>query len=281
MMRRVLDYRANKILYNFILSNKIQGKAIVPANVCQSVIDTLHLAGMELFFVDIAQETFCADRSSVFSCAREASLFLFVHTYGIEMDCPSWFFELRRINPGIAIVDDRCLCLPQLSPHEGMADLVLYSFCAKKQVDLGGGGIGFVSEKWNYERVPVIKNTVLFNLEWDLDEDVFFDTRQRVLHHKKHLNDIYANSLPVGIQMDAAFQQWRFNLLVSHKDIVIQELFKDGLFASGHYKSLLDGCVVASQLHNRVINLFNDFYYSEEQAIRTCKIINRVLEQYD
>ena len=40
-MRRVIEFRANRIIYNFIKSNSIQGQAIVPANLCQSVIDTL------------------------------------------------------------------------------------------------------------------------------------------------------------------------------------------------------------------------------------------------
>lgn len=33
----------------------------------------------------------------------------------------------------------------------------------------------------------------------------------------------------------------------------------------------------AAELHKNVINLFNDLYYSEEQALRTCEIINKII----
>lgn len=277
MMRRIVAYRANRILYNFIKRNYIFGSVIVPANICQSVVDTLILAGMNLIYVDISKDTLCADRASVINIAPYASLFIFVHTYGVEMVCPEWFSEVRKANPGIVIIDDRCLCLPQQYFREELADLVLFSCCSKKQVDLGIGGIGFISEKWNYDEIPVEANPVLTNDIWQPEFDRMEQVRIAVSDHKNRLNRIYSESLPLDIQLNERFQHWRFNIVVPQKGIVLQTLFDSGLFASSHYKSLSDSCSVTSQLQAQVINLFNDFYYSEDQAIRTCEVIKRII----
>lgn len=278
----VTAYRANRILYNFIKSNNIHGEAIVPANLCRSVVDTLHLAGMTLSFVDISEDSLCVDAEKVIEKTREASLLVFVHTYGIEMDCPNWFSTIKRINPSLVIVDDRCLCLPQLSLDSCLADLVLYSTCCKKQVNLGVGGIGFLSEKWDYKVFLVEDNAVLTNEVWNPDFDLIEKRMRESTIHKECLNSIYHDSLPLEIQLPKAFQNWRFNILVPNKEDLLERLFGMDLFASSHYCSLSDQCSVSKSLHNRIVNLFNDFYYTEEQAIRSCEVINDVLrKEYD
>ena len=277
MMRRIVAYRANRILYSFIKRNQICGSVIVPANICQSVVDTLILAGMNLIYVDISKDTLCADRASVIKVAPYASLFIFVHTYGVEMECPEWFSEVRKVNPGIVIIDDRCLCMPQQFFREELADLVLFSCCPKKQVDLGIGGIGFISGKLDYDEIPVEANPVLTNDIWQPEFDRMEQVRIAVSDHKSRLNRIYAESLPLDIQLNERFQHWRFNILVPQKDLVLQSIFDAGVFASSHYKSLSDSCSVATQLQSQVINLFNDFYYTEDQAIRTCEVIKRII----
>ena len=56
-----------------------------------------------------------------------------------------------------------------------------------------------------------------------------------------------------------------------------------GLFASKHYQpsGYLFGrerrFTRADKLYADVINLFNDFYYTEKQAYETCKVINQNL----
>ena len=271
-MRRVVEYRANRILFTFIKCNGICGTAIVPANVCQSVVDTLVFSGMTLCFVDISRETLCADDKSVMDIVRDASLFLFVHTYGIEMDSPEWFSDIRRLNPDIAIVDDRCLCIPQMSINETQADLVLYSFCPKKQIDLGIGSVGYLSEKWDYYGLLIKENPILTNESWTPDKRI-----RRVLNHKARLNGIYKESLLPRIQLKPQFQNWRFNIMVHNKKMILDKLFEEGLFASSHYRSKSLLCPIAISLHENVINLFNDFYYTEEQAIRTCEIVNSLI----
>ena len=97
-----------------------------------------------------------------------------------------------------------------------------------------------------------------------------------VIMHKEKLNAIYRKNLPAAIQLPAPYQHWRFNIIVPNKEDVLNALFDAGLFASGHYNPQADGCNIASNLYTHVINLFNDFYYTEEQAIKTCEIINRI-----
>ena len=278
-MNRVEAYRSNKILFDFIKSNGISGNAIVPANICQSVIDTLLLAGMTPLFVDISSDSLCAEETWVKQAAPNASMFIYVHTYGVESECPKWVYELRSINPDIIIVDDRCLCLPKLEVEDAMSDLVLYSLCKKKQVDMGSGGFGFVAEKWKYSEMPVPDNSVLSNEKWNPNYSKMMEQKEQVLQHKARINQVYHSMLPSSIQFPDAFQNWRFNIWVPNKKEIIQEIFKGGLFASGHYPSQAKNCSAAVELSDHVINLFNDFYYTEEQARETCGIIVNCLNQ--
>lgn len=205
--------------------------------------------------------------------AKDAAAVLAVHTYGIEDDFNEQFAALRAINPSIVIIDDRCLCMPELDEPNSTGDLVLYSMCSKKQVDLGAGGIGYVADGWNYEEILVPENDVLTNETWTLDKKILLAKMDAVIKHKEKLNAIYRKNLPAAIQLPAPYQHWRFNIIVPNKEDVLNALFDAGLFASGHYNPQADGCNVASNLYTHVINLFNDFYYTEEQAIKTCEII--------
>ena len=276
-MQRVTGYRANKILYNFVKSNNLRGKFILPANICPDVVDTLRYAGNSLCFVDIDAHTLCLDWRRVMTMAKEAVAVLAVHTYGIEDDFNEQFAALRAVNPNIAIIDDRCLCMPELNKPNSTGDLVLYSMCSKKQVDLGMGGIGYVSDGRNYEEIMVLENAVLTNETWVLDEKILLSKMDAVIKHKEKLNAIYRKNLPAAIQLPTSYQHWRFNIIVQNKEEILKAIFDAGLFASGHYVPQADGCTIASNLYQHVINLFNDFYYTEEQARRTCEIINKLI----
>lgn len=273
-MKRVCAYRANKILFNFLKSNHLSGMVILPANICPDVVDTLRYAGNPLHFVDIDAHTLCIDWQQVQSAATDAAVVLAVHTYGIEDDFNVQFAELRAINPNIAIIDDRCLCMPVLYEPNSIADLVLYSTGEKKQVELGIGGIGYVAEGWNYGDVYVLKNDVLTNETWTWDERALLAKMDAVIKHKEKLNEIYRKNFPDNIQLPSPYQHWRFNILVPNKEEILKTLFEAGVFASGHYKPQANDCTVATNLYNHIINLFNDFYFTEEQARKSCEIIN-------
>lgn len=265
-------------MFNFLKSNHLTGTIVLPANICPDVVDTLRYAGNPLHFVDIDAHTLCVDWQQVQSVAKDATAVLAVHTYGIEDDFNEEFAALRAMNPNIVIIDDRCLCMPELDEPNSTANLVLYSTGEKKQVELGMGGIGYVADGWNYEVINVPENDVLTNEKWMLDEKALLVKMDAVIKHKEKLNAIYRKNLPASIQLPAPFQHWRFSIIVPNKEGVLRALFDARLFASGHYKPQAEGCNVANNLYNHVINLFNDFYYTEEQTTRTCNIINQIIK---
>ena len=277
-MKLVTAYRANKILYNFIQVNHIAGKVILPSNICTDVVHTLHYAGLDLHFVDLQADNLCINQESALQLASEASMLLFVHTYGVENDFQDFFAQVKEVNPSIIIVDDKCLCIPDLHVDESPADLVLYSTGAKKMVELGGGAIGYIADQWEYDEVQVEPNKYLNNEQWLLDTKQLYIKMDAMISHKEKLNAIYRENLPESIQLPAQYQHWRFNILTDKKDEILKALFAEGLFASNHYQSLSPDCPIAINLHNYVINLFNDQYYTQELALRTCEIINHLLK---
>lgn len=219
----------------------------------------------------------------------EAQTVLFVHTYGTERGFNELFERVKDAKPETVIIDDKCLCMIDASPAQNsLADLVLYSTGAKKQVDLGGGGFGFVADRWDYfetEESNCLNNCV----DWNWQDLFFLDKGQmrfddelcckitNIKSHRNLLNSVYKQRLPKEIQFPEPFQQWRFNIWVDNKEEVLRAIFYEGLFASGHYKPFGEHCENAKYLFHHVINLFEDEYFTEEQAIRTCEIINRVL----
>lgn len=97
------------------------------------------------------------------------------------------------------------------------------------------------------------------------------------LNHKKRLNDVCRQMLPPNICLPSSFQSWRFNIRVGDKKIILDALFANALFVSSHYQPVQEGFENAQYLYDHVMNLFNDKYYTTEQAARTCEIINQYL----
>ena len=273
----VIAYRASKILYNFLKSNqeRIHAPFLIPANVCSNVPDTLEVAGVAYRFVDIDARTLCMDEQYVLEHAKEISGIVMVHTYGIETDFAPFYRQLRAINPDILIVDDRCLCMPSFEPNTYDADLVLYSFSEKKQVNLGKGSMAYIGENVRYEECPIPARSFLSNEEWVLNKGEVLAAMDAAIAHKEKLNTIYKRALPRAIQLPEAYQHWRFNIIVENKEEILRALFDAGLFASSHYKVLgEEPAPIATNLSAYVINLFNDSYFTEEQAMKSCDIIN-------
>lgn len=272
--QRVTAYRGNRILFNFIKANAISGTAILPANICTSVVDTLHYAGMDIRFVDIALKSLCLDTAAALKLVQEASLLIYVHTYGVESIPDVFYAEVKQCNPNLFIVDDRCLCIPELDAktHEqSLADLVLYSLGPKKFVVMEHGAIGFVNSKCRYEEIE--EHSFFEPIDYTFDEATVESRREELRTYKHKLNDIYTELLPKAIQLPDIFHHWRFNIWVNSKTEIMQALTDSGFFASGHYKPLANHCPIAEDLYEHVINLFNDTYYTEEQARRTCEVI--------
>lgn len=276
-MKLLTANRANKILYNFLKVNNISGNVLLPANICSDVVKTLQYAGLTTTFVDLQVDNLCINQEAVLAKAKDANMLLFVHTYGIEYDFYTFFEQVREQNPDIVIVDDKCLCLPDLDVKDSAADLVLYSTGENKMINLGGGAIGYLADKWQYDEVEVQGCDCLSNELWLLDPKQLYLKMDAIIAHKEKLNTIYRALLPEAIQLPDAYQHWRFNILVQNKQQVLEALAAEDIPAESLYPALDNACVVANNLHAYVINLFNDKHLTPEQATRACEIIKECL----
>ena len=272
-MKLLTANRATKLLYNFLKVNNISGKVLLPANICPEVVKTLHYAGMTTQFVDLQVETLCIHQEAVLTAAKDASMLLFVHTYGIEHDFYTFFEQVREQNPDIIIVDDKCLCLPDLEVKDSAADLVLYSTGERKLVSLGGGAIGYLAYQWEYDEVEVEESELLSNELRLLDPKQLYMRMDTVIAHKEKLNSIYRAMLPEAMQLPDAYQHWRFNILVPNKDQILAALAAEDIPAESPSPTQDEACVVASNLHTLAIQLYNDKRLTQEQAMRACEII--------
>lgn len=276
-MKLLTANRATKLLYNFLKVNNISGKVLLPANICPEVVKTLHYAGMTTQFVDLQVETLCIHQDAVLSLAKEASVLLFVHTYGIEHDFYTFFEQVREQNPDIIIVDDKCLCLPDLEVKDSAADLVLYSTGERTLVSLGGGAIGYLADQWEYDEVEVEESELLSNELWLLDPKQLYMRMDTIIAHKEKLNSIYRSMLPEAMQLPDAYQHWRFNILVPNKEQVLAALAAEDIPAESPSPAQDEACMVASNLHTLAIQLYNDKRLTQEQAVRACEIICELL----
>src|SRR3546814_8531230 len=95
---------------------------------------------------------------------------------------------------------------------------------------------------------------------------------------KRVINAAYLDTIPEEACLPAAYQHWRFNVIVENATALVDRLFQAGLFASRHYRDLapvLDRtpCPSASRVASAIVNLFNDRYYSEDMAARTAQVV--------
>ena len=276
-MKLLTANRANKLLYNFLKVNHLSGNVLLPANVCADVVKTLRYAGLTTTFVDLQVDNLCINQEAVLQLAKQASMLIFVHTYGIEYDFYAFFEQVREQNPDIVIVDDKCLCLPDLDVKDSAADLVLYSTGERKMVSLGGGAIGYLADKWQYDEIEVHDCECLTNELWLLDPKQLYLKMDAIIAHKEKLNTIYRALLPEAIQLPDAYQHWRFHILVPNQQEVLAALAAEGIPAESAYPAMDETCVVANNLYTLAVNLYNDKHLTPDQATRACEIINACL----
>jgi hypothetical protein len=313
----VIEKRASVILFNFLkhIEKTFRGKKmLIPANVCPIVPATLIKAQIKFEFVDISKSDFCMDKETVISLIDSDSKIggvLFVRTYGYMRDETDFFEKLRIMSPGLVLIDDRCLCIPDINGNTvyDQANLTLYSTGYAKFVELNEGGFGFVGKDFNYIKfalsyseadhnkiVSAFQKSIdtqtpfLYNDSDWLDtsalthrNDYFSVIEQGIIKSgktKSRLNNIYKSNLPKEIQLGSKFHNWRFNIFVSNKSEVLSNIFKADLFASSHYTPIshLFGGIRAKnadRLHSGTINLFNDFRFTSEMALKVCEIIKK------
>ncbi|MBN1450117.1 MAG: hypothetical protein JW963_03805 [Anaerolineales bacterium] len=307
--------RASAILYNLLKSQANANPWLLPANICPIVPITFFKAGIPIEFVDISAETLHMDLEQAEGRLERGAYggVLYAHTYG-EPSTPDDFFEhVKSRYPNLLLVDDRCLCRPDLEPDPDMAaDATLYSTGYAKAVELNFGGYAFLKEDVPYQpqHLPfdpqvheeiengykqAIQNRapyVYTDSDWlqtDADLPAWYDYRQKIedglkiaSQHRDALNAIYVRLLPTEIQLPREYQSWRFNLRLKNKDFVLKSIFSAGLFASSHYASLAGimapgHCPQAETLANEIINLFNDHYFDAQKAEQVCAVIMETL----
>lgn len=303
--------RASAIIYSLLIHSTDRRSWLLPANICPIVPITFLKAQVPFELVDISATSLQMDLHQAEALVRQGRFggLLYAHTYG-ESSTPNSFFELlKQITPDLLIIDDRCLCIPDLEHDpDNKADVQLYSTGYAKVVELNTGGYAFVSDEIDYRpaRLPfnpqhheeieksyklaVSQRRRFFygDSDW-LETDSALPTwdtyRERIekklmqsMEQRLSLNQIYASRLPVDIQLPDRFQTWRFNIHVKNRQSMLEIIFSSGLFASSHYASLAgimdaERAPQAEALAARVINLFNDHHFSAAQAEQVCKVI--------
>ena len=310
-MYTVIGKRASSVLYRWLLSNHISGKVLIPANICESVPATYKKAGCEIVFGDIMAGTWIMEEQQIRECMNKQDIQLIHlnHTYGVDgTSVRDTIKFIKDAFPDIVLVEDCCLGVPLLEkPSKELVDVKLYSTGHTKVVNIGWGGFAYIQDKWNYEDITEMyckQDEILFDnhvkychkenckADWsvfgshwidfqiDMDKDSYFECLKeqlkKVKKHKNKLNEVYRNipgSMPEG------YHNWRYQLLVENQKECMEALFQNGLFCSNHYMSLGNGyfdkysAINCDYLYRHVINLFNDFCYTEEQAILTARIL--------
>ncbi len=316
----VYENRASAILYNLIKNLDEDKFFILPTNVCPIVVMVLLKLQKKIMFIDISETDFCIDRKTILyelkKFPNKYSGLLFVRTYGVSDDFEHFFKELKTINSDLFVIDDKCLSLPSFFDNMTVADVTLYSTGYSKYVDFGTGGFARLNDKIPYSSnlleykvhdLETLTDSLNFGIREHVNIDykdsnwlnttipkLSFNEYKQIIQEKvieislkkEQINRIYSEGLPASIQLPDNYQNWRFNILVPEKKILLKKIFHAGLFASSHYppsSNLFDKDSVfpnAKKLYDNVINLFNDHRFSVEKAEKFIPIINNHLKQF-
>jgi dTDP-4-amino-4,6-dideoxygalactose transaminase len=275
----VFERRASAILFNLLRALRDPRPFLIPANVCPIVLQTFEAAGQPFVLVDISEPSLEIDAVQCLEHIRSGGFagLLFVRPYGSERDPSPFFVQLRSARRDLLILDDKCLCMPDCdneSPSP-QAHVTLFSTGPRKSVDVGGGGFAHLDERVVYRRAkdaPDWLDPRPPDESWDEYRTQVLNEARRMAVHKNELNAIYSFTIPAPLQLPSDFQQWRFNIRVPDPDGLVAELFAHGLFAGRHYPPHGE-FPVAAKLHAEIVNLFNDRYFSAEQAQRTADLV--------
>lgn len=310
-MKTILAARASAILYNVLSARDDKRPFILPANICPIVPITFLKARKPFEFVDISTKTLNMDLERVDGLIKTGNYggLLYAHTYGEPSTPDDFFSDIKKLHPDLLIIDDRCLCPPDILPNPASrADVILYSTGYSKIVDQNHGGFAYISDNLNYQiqilpfhpkDLDELEKSYKKSLEanepfsyndsaWlQIDDDVptwseFAEYVRTAKESSKtrrlSINAVYNSVIPTSLQLSEPYQLWRFNIRVPNKKKTLDAIFKAQLFASSHFASLAgimgEGtCPNAEHLAREVINLFNDFHYTIEMAEKTSKTI--------
>ena len=302
--------RASAVLYSFLKSKPFKGPFLIPANVCPVVPLTMMKAGVDFEFVDIDERHTMSEALALEMIdKKDYEGLLFVHSYGKKFNNEAFYTILKTRNPNLCIIDDKCLCKPELDGELAKnVNMVLYSTGYAKYVELSYGGygvtkepltsqteLGYSEDKESEQQVYIkecFKNNKKYELPADypwldcaplkVDSDQYFciikAKMDTVAAEKEKINKIYSENLPPEIQWGVDYSDWRFMVSVENRDDVLKAIFDAGLFAGTNFPSVAwmfksIHCDNAENEAAHIINLFNDFRVNEEFAYKTCEII--------
>lgn len=308
-MKLLVGHRACGILFRYV--KHVGGKWLLPANVCPVVPFTLIEAEVPFEFVDIDKNTLCIKESDVLMKMHNDETIkgvIYVHTYGCERNISNFIGTLRESGRNIKIIDDRCLCRPDLKSPISEANMLLYSTGYAKYVDLGEGGFAWLQDDESVyeEDVPYLGDTIEDYYKYlqaankqclleeipehwinagilsreDAIQNYFCDIQNSlpvIDRHKNVINAVYGD-ITSSITLGANMNNWRYSIFVNNKDELLSKIFGAGLFASSHYcpSSRLfttEYYPNAEWLYRHIINLFNDQHVSIEQARRVVNVL--------
>lgn len=312
------ECRASLILYKFLRSNYRGRKYLLPVNICPIVPAVFHKAKVGFDYIDIDENHLCIDRETVLRIISQKNHnyegVFFVRTYGHTGSFEKFFNEIKSKDEKVIIIDDRCLSIPQFVEPTTIADVVLYSTGYSKFVDIGWGGFAFIKNNYQYKSINIPYNPLAyesliadFKLMYDkqttlqyrdsdwlgsqIDLPTFDDYQSlvmskipEVINTRTAINQIYRSQLPLDIQLQPCFENWRFNIRIPEgRDLIIKAIFDKKLFCSKHYIPLapahrLTTTPIAKKLGSEVINLFNDFRYDVTRAAETAEIICKLIK---
>lgn len=304
----IVEHRASIILFNVLSGIKNKHKRfLLPANVCPIVVLTYRKAGVAFELIDIAPDSLCLNEQTALSkLSKDGDVYggvHYVHTFGIENNPSDFFTKVKSLSSNFFVIDDKCLNIPEFRTNQlpDNIDLELFSTGYSKYVDIGWGGFGYLQPQYLYQRrhlpyqskdLERLTACIKYHLEKNtpfeyVDSDWLGDTsflaspenyQQQVMAqmaivnaHKATINALYSDELPQEIQLPVAFQNWRFNIRVPKKNILLKKIIKSGLFASSHYASITNlfgqpKARCAEKNNADIINLFNDFRFDIEKA---------------
>jgi len=275
--------RAVTILYEVLTTMDKHAKFLLPLNICPIVPDTFVKAGIQFEFVDVNPITLCMDEELALKMIKNDSAIgglLLVRTFGIEINPKSFYQGVKELNPEIFIIDDQCLSMQNfdLDIDKTSASLTLFSSGYSKYVDIGYGGFGF------------LKDDKFKGIFQDNSNDSDFLSYKRIItkkiplikEHKSKINAIYRKEIPTDLHLGSAFENWRFSILVDDKERLLQKIFQHkGLFASSHYEPIDYKYTKhpmqnsnARKISDKIVNLFNDFRFTEEKAAQCAQIVS-------
>jgi hypothetical protein len=312
-MKIVQAPRASAILYNLLSGCRGKGSFLLPANICPIVPMTFFKAKVSFEFIDISVKTLHMDLDKAHELikSRKVGGILYAHTYGDPFTPGDFFTEIKEQYPDVLIIDDRCLCVPDLVPDPtSEADATLYSTGYGKIVDEVRSGYAYLREdllyslhqlpfqnrdlvelEKNYKRSIEASETYFYNdsnwLQMEMELPAFpefiklvDDATERSITHRRSINAVYNSLIPSDLCLGEPYQLWRFSVRLPDNKKTLGAIFDAHLFASSHYASLAGimgegDCPVARHLAGEVVNLFNDHHYTLEMAERTAQIVLR------